>query len=44
MMDIFLKALINILINTFCVCADGLQGLTKAFHYPTQLLTFYLLL
>ncbi len=29
-----------ILIRTFCVCADGFQGLSKAFHYPTQLLTF----
>jgi hypothetical protein len=34
----------NILISTFCVCADGFQGLRKAFHYPIQLLTFYLLL
>jgi hypothetical protein len=24
----------------FCVCADGHRGLTKAFHYPIQLLTF----
>ncbi len=38
-MDIFLKGL-NILISTFCVCADSFQ----AFHYPIQLLTFYLLL
>ncbi len=22
-----------ILISTFCVCADGFQGLSKAFHY-----------
>jgi hypothetical protein len=29
-----------ILISTFCVCADGFQGLSKAFHYPLQLLTF----
>ncbi len=35
---------LNILISTFCVCADGFQGLSKAFHYPIQLLTFYLLL
>jgi hypothetical protein len=28
----------------FCVCGDGFQGLSKAFHYPIQLLTFYLLL
>jgi hypothetical protein len=34
---------INILISTFCVCADGFQGLSKAFRYPIQLLTFYLL-
>jgi hypothetical protein len=35
---------LNILIVTFCVCADGFQGISKAFHYPVQLLTFYLLL
>jgi hypothetical protein len=35
---------LNILISTFCVCADGLLGISKAFHYPIQLLTFYLLL
>ncbi len=23
----------NILIRTFCVCADGFQGLSKAFHF-----------
>ncbi len=23
--------------STFCVCADCFQGLSKAFHYPTQL-------
>jgi hypothetical protein len=36
---------LNILIGTltFCVCADGFQGLLKAFHYPVQLLTFYCL-
>jgi hypothetical protein len=28
---------LNILIGTFCVCADGFQGLSKAFHYPLQL-------
>ncbi len=40
----FLKGLHN-LISTFCVCADdGFQGFLKAFHYPIQLLTFYLLL
>jgi hypothetical protein len=31
-----------ILINTFCVYADGFQGLSKAFHYPIQLLTLLL--
>jgi hypothetical protein len=25
---------LNILISTFCACADGFQGLPKAFHYP----------
>ncbi len=35
---------INILISTFCVCADGFQGISKAFHYPIPLLTFYWLL
>ncbi len=37
-MDIFLKVL-NILSSTFCVCADGFQDFSKAFHYPIQLLT-----
>ncbi len=32
---------LNILISTFCECADDFQGLSKAFHYPVQLLTFY---
>jgi hypothetical protein len=40
----FLESL-NILISTdtttFCVCANGFQGLSKAFHYPKQLLTFF---
>jgi hypothetical protein len=40
-MDIFFEGL-NILILTLCVCADGFQGLSKAFHYPIQLVTFYL--
>jgi hypothetical protein len=31
--EIFLKVE-NILIITFCVCADGFQGLSKAFPYP----------
>jgi hypothetical protein len=35
---------LNILISTFCVCDDGFHGLSKAFHYPKQILTFYLLL
>jgi hypothetical protein len=35
---------INILISTFCVCAEGFQGLSETFHYPIQLLTFYWLL
>jgi hypothetical protein len=34
---------LNILISTFCVCPGGFQGLSKASHYPLQLLTFYLL-
>jgi hypothetical protein len=33
-MDIFVVD-INILIGSFCVCADGFQSLIKAFHYPT---------
>jgi hypothetical protein len=39
----FLEGL-NILISTFCVCANVVQGLSKALHYPIQLLTFSLLL
>ncbi len=42
-MDIFFDGL-NISISTCCVCDDGFQGLLKAFHYPIQLLTVYLLL
>jgi hypothetical protein len=34
---------LNILVSTFCVC-NGFQGLSKAFHCPIQLETFYLLL
>jgi hypothetical protein len=41
-MDIFLRSKLNFVISTFCVCAHGFQGLSKAFHYPIQLLTFYL--
>ncbi len=40
---IFFEGL-NILICTFCVCADGFQCPSKAFHCPKQLLTFDLLL
>jgi hypothetical protein len=29
---------------TFCACADDLQGISKAFHYPIQLLTLKFLL
>jgi hypothetical protein len=39
----FFEGLLNILISTFCVCDDGFQGLSEAFHYPIQLLTFDLL-
>ncbi len=42
-MYIFVEGL-NILISTFCVCADGFQGLSKALHYSIQLLTFNFLL
>jgi Na+/H+-dicarboxylate symporter len=31
---------VNILSSTFCVCADGFQGLLKAFHFPLLFLTF----
>jgi hypothetical protein len=37
--DICFKGL-KILTSTFCVCADGFQGLSKAFHCPAQLLPF----
>ena len=40
---IFFEGL-NILFFTFCVCADGFQGLSNYFHYPIQLLTLQLLL
>jgi hypothetical protein len=33
--DIFFEGL-NILISTFCVCADVFLGLSKAFHYPVK--------
>jgi hypothetical protein len=32
---------LNILIRIFCVCADGFQGLPKAFHYPYNFLVVY---
>ncbi len=40
---IFFEGL-NIFIGNFCVCADGFHDLSKAFHYPIHVLTFYLLL
>jgi hypothetical protein len=40
----FFEGLKNILISIFFEGADGFQGLSKAFHYPMNLLTFYLLL
>ncbi len=35
---------LNILISNVCFCADGFQGLSKAFKYHLKLLTFCLLL
>jgi hypothetical protein len=35
---------LNNLISTVSVCAVSLQGLSKVFHYPIQLLAFYLIL
>jgi hypothetical protein len=32
-MDIIFKGLNN-LFSTFCVCAVGFKGLSRAFHYP----------
>jgi hypothetical protein len=29
-------SLVLLLINTFCVCADGFQSLSKFFHYRTD--------
>jgi hypothetical protein len=40
-MDICFKCL-NILISTLCVCADGCQDLTKAFHYPVHTIIHFL--
>jgi hypothetical protein len=31
---------LNILVSPFCICADSFQGLSEAFHFPIQLLTF----
>jgi hypothetical protein len=31
---------LNFMICTFCLCADGFQALSKAFHYPIQLFNF----
>jgi hypothetical protein len=39
-MDISFEGL-NILISTFFVCADGFQGLSKAFHYPVRLVNVF---
>ncbi len=41
--DILFEGL-NILISTFCVCADSFQGILKAFQHSLQSLTIYLLL
>jgi hypothetical protein len=32
---------INIFISTFCVCANGFQGLSTAFRYPIQFSLLY---
>ncbi len=37
-MDVLLES-IDILINTFCVCIDGFQDLSKTFHYNCKLFT-----
>jgi hypothetical protein len=31
---------LNILISPLCVCGDGFQCRSEAFHFPIQLLTF----
>jgi hypothetical protein len=31
---------LNSLIGTCCMCADGFQGLSKAFHYPINCIKF----
>jgi hypothetical protein len=38
-MNILFEGL-SIVISTFSACAVGVQGLSKAFHCPIQLLTF----
>ncbi len=40
-MDIFFESL-NILIHTFCVCAEGFQDPSKAFHYSTYTINNFL--
>jgi hypothetical protein len=42
--DVYCFEVLNILNSTFCVCADGFQGLSNAFHYPMQVLSSYLIL
>jgi hypothetical protein len=42
--DVYCFAVLNILNSTFCVCADGFQGLSNAFPHPMQVLSSYLLL
>jgi hypothetical protein len=37
-MDIIFKGL-NIMISTLCECANGFQGLPKAFHYPFSVIS-----
>jgi hypothetical protein len=32
--DVYFFGKSNILISTYCACADGFQGLSKALHYP----------
>jgi hypothetical protein len=37
--DGFLEGL-KILISTFCLCADGFQSLSEAFHFPYTITNF----
>ncbi len=39
--DGYFFEVLNILISTFGVCADGFRALSRVFHYPIQLITFY---